>query len=169
MFYLEVLSDQTISLLTVSDNTFFFKNLNFPLYHYLTPQRYAVDLLSRPHRFSLLLSPQSPVVSVGFARFHPNLVVGGTYSGQIVLWDNRSHRRTPVQRTPLSAAAHTVRLEPSIGTSQVFVVCHLIFLVYNILCLSMYLSTTLHATSHEASTRIYTGSGKPYDITKKYC
>ncbi|MEQ2190027.1 Cytoplasmic dynein 1 intermediate chain 1 [Goodea atripinnis] len=49
----------------------------------------------------------SPVVSVGFAKFHPNLVVGGTYSGQIVLWDNRSHRRTPVQRTPLSAAAHT--------------------------------------------------------------
>uniref|UniRef100_A0A673HQE5 Dynein cytoplasmic 1 intermediate chain 1 n=1 Tax=Sinocyclocheilus rhinocerous TaxID=307959 RepID=A0A673HQE5_9TELE len=48
-----------------------------------------------------------PVVSVGFARFHPNLLVGGTYSGQIVLWDNRSHRRTPVQRTPLSAAAHT--------------------------------------------------------------
>lgn len=51
---------------------------------------------------------QSSVMSVCFARFHPNLVVGGTYSGQIVLWDNRSHRRTPVQRTPLSAAAHTV-------------------------------------------------------------
>ncbi|KAL2080272.1 hypothetical protein ACEWY4_024065 [Coilia grayii] len=50
---------------------------------------------------------ESPVVSVGFARFHPNLLVGGTYSGQIVLWDNRSHRRTPVQRTPLSASAHT--------------------------------------------------------------
>uniref|UniRef100_A0A6Q2XJM9 Dynein cytoplasmic 1 intermediate chain 1 n=1 Tax=Esox lucius TaxID=8010 RepID=A0A6Q2XJM9_ESOLU len=50
---------------------------------------------------------QSPVMSVGFAQFHPNLVVGGTYSGQIVLWDNRSHRRTPIQRTPLSAAAHT--------------------------------------------------------------
>ncbi|XP_075443413.1 cytoplasmic dynein 1 intermediate chain 1 isoform X4 [Ascaphus truei] len=50
---------------------------------------------------------QSSVMSVCFARFHPNLVIGGTYSGQIVLWDNRSHRRTPVQRTPLSAAAHT--------------------------------------------------------------
>ncbi|XP_053718349.1 cytoplasmic dynein 1 intermediate chain 1 isoform X2 [Synchiropus splendidus] len=50
---------------------------------------------------------QSSLVSVCFAKFHPNLVVGGTYSGQIVLWDNRSHRRTPVQRTPLSAAAHT--------------------------------------------------------------
>ncbi|KAM3865981.1 dynein, cytoplasmic 1, intermediate chain 2a-like [Diretmus argenteus] len=50
---------------------------------------------------------QSEVMSVGFARFHPNLVVGGTYSGQIVLWDNRSNKRTPVQRTPLSASAHT--------------------------------------------------------------
>nr|XP_020471887.1 cytoplasmic dynein 1 intermediate chain 2-like isoform X1 [Monopterus albus] len=50
---------------------------------------------------------QSEVMSVGFAKFHPNLVVGGTYSGQIVLWDNRSNKRTPVQRTPLSAAAHT--------------------------------------------------------------
>lgn len=62
-----------------------------------------------PENLFLLSFSQSPVVSVGFARFHPNLLVGGTYSGQIVLWDNRSHRRTPVQRTPLSAAAHTVR------------------------------------------------------------
>ncbi|XP_061879864.1 dynein, cytoplasmic 1, intermediate chain 2a-like isoform X1 [Entelurus aequoreus] len=50
---------------------------------------------------------QSEVMSASFAKFHPNLVVGGTYSGQIVLWDNRSNKRTPVQRTPLSAAAHT--------------------------------------------------------------
>uniref|UniRef100_A0AAY4ES03 Cytoplasmic dynein 1 intermediate chain 2 n=1 Tax=Denticeps clupeoides TaxID=299321 RepID=A0AAY4ES03_9TELE len=50
---------------------------------------------------------QSAVMSVAFAKFHPNMVVGGTYSGQIVLWDNRSNKRTPVQRTPLSAAAHT--------------------------------------------------------------
>nr|XP_005158176.1 cytoplasmic dynein 1 intermediate chain 1 isoform X3 [Danio rerio] len=50
---------------------------------------------------------QSSVMSVGFAQFHPNLVIGGTYSGQIAMWDNRSHRRTPVQRTPLSATAHT--------------------------------------------------------------
>ncbi|KAG1945149.1 cytoplasmic dynein 1 intermediate chain 2 isoform X4 [Pimephales promelas] len=50
---------------------------------------------------------QSAVMSAAFAQFHPNLVVGGTYSGQIVLWDNRSNKRTPVQRTPLSASAHT--------------------------------------------------------------
>ena len=52
---------------------------------------------------------QSSLVSVCFAKFHPNLIIGGTYSGQIVLWDNRSNKRTPVQRTPLSAVAHTVR------------------------------------------------------------
>ncbi|XP_051865312.1 cytoplasmic dynein 1 intermediate chain 2-like isoform X1 [Pristis pectinata] len=50
---------------------------------------------------------QSKVMSACFAQFHPNLMVGGTYSGQIVLWDNRSNKKTPVQRTPLSAAAHT--------------------------------------------------------------
>jgi len=50
---------------------------------------------------------QSPVMSCCFAKFHPNLIVGGTYSGQIVLWDNRSNKRTPVQRSPLSSAAHT--------------------------------------------------------------
>nr|CAG4647794.1 EOG090X03UT [Moina brachiata]SVE92931.1 EOG090X03UT [Moina brachiata] len=50
---------------------------------------------------------QSPVLSCCFARFHPNLILGGTYSGKIVLWDNRSPKRTPVQRSPLSAMAHT--------------------------------------------------------------
>ncbi|KAK7582123.1 hypothetical protein V9T40_013568 [Parthenolecanium corni] len=50
---------------------------------------------------------QSAVLSATFARFHPNYILGGTYSGQIVLWDNRVQKRTPVQRTPLSATAHT--------------------------------------------------------------
>jgi dynein intermediate chain len=46
-------------------------------------------------------------MSVAFAKFHPNLIIGGTYSGRIVLWDNRVNKRTPVQRSTLSAAAHT--------------------------------------------------------------
>lgn len=50
---------------------------------------------------------QSPITSATMATYHPNLIIGGTYSGQIVLWDTRSTKRTPVQRTPLSAAAHT--------------------------------------------------------------
>lgn len=53
---------------------------------------------------------QSAIMSSCFAEFHPNLIVGGTYSGQIVLWDNRVNKRTPIQRTPLSAAAHTVSI-----------------------------------------------------------
>ncbi|XP_044727285.1 cytoplasmic dynein 1 intermediate chain isoform X2 [Chrysoperla carnea] len=50
---------------------------------------------------------QSPVMCATFAKFHPNLILGGTYSGQIVLWDNRVQKRSPIQRTPLSAIAHT--------------------------------------------------------------
>lgn len=51
---------------------------------------------------------QSAVMSSCFAKFHPNLILGGTYSGQIVLWDNRVQKRTPIQRSPLNAQAHTV-------------------------------------------------------------
>lgn len=50
---------------------------------------------------------QSRVVSTAFAKFHPNLVLGGTYSGQVCLWDNRHNKKTPVQKSPLSTAAHT--------------------------------------------------------------
>ena len=42
---------------------------------------------------------QSQVMTAVFAKFHPNLILGGTYSGQIVLWDNRHNKRTPVQRS----------------------------------------------------------------------
>lgn len=63
---------------------------------------------------------QSAVLSTTFARFHPNLILGGTYSGQIVLWDNRVQKRTPIQRTPLSASAHTVSLTICIFFFSIF-------------------------------------------------
>ncbi|KAF7255963.1 hypothetical protein EG68_07231 [Paragonimus skrjabini miyazakii] len=50
---------------------------------------------------------QSPLTSATLSKFHPNIVIGGTYSGQIVLWDSRSNKRTPVQRSPLTSWAHT--------------------------------------------------------------
>lgn len=50
---------------------------------------------------------QSWVTSCVFSKFHPNIVLGGTYSGQIVVWDTRTNKRTPVQRTALSASSHT--------------------------------------------------------------
>ncbi len=49
---------------------------------------------------------QTDVLSVCFSPFHPNLIVGGTYSGQILIWDTRA-RALPVLKTPLSAAGHT--------------------------------------------------------------
>ena len=65
-------------------------------------------VLPSPSLFpSVLPLTQSPVMSVCFSQFHPNYVVGGTYSGQVVLWDTRSGKRTPVQRSLLSNTAHT--------------------------------------------------------------
>ena len=46
-------------------------------------------------------------MSVAYSKFHPSYIIGGTYSGQLVLWDTRSGKRTPVQRSPLSSSAHT--------------------------------------------------------------
>ncbi|CDW56245.1 dynein intermediate chain [Trichuris trichiura] len=50
---------------------------------------------------------QSRVLSLTWAKFHPNLLVGGTYSGQICLWDMRQSKRTPIQKSALSTSAHT--------------------------------------------------------------
>jgi len=61
------------------------------------------NTLQRPeYRFNC----QSPVMNAFFSKFSPTLVVGGTYSGQIVLWDTRA-RSTPVQHTPISSIGHT--------------------------------------------------------------
>jgi len=62
------------------------------------------NMLQRPES---VLQCQSPVLSTLFTKYHPNIVVGGTYSGQIVLWDRRALRKTPIQHTPLSSIGHT--------------------------------------------------------------
>lgn len=49
----------------------------------------------------------SKVTSVAWSKFHPHLLIGGTYSGQICVWDRRQAKKTPAQRSPLSANAHT--------------------------------------------------------------
>lgn len=71
---------------------------------------------------------QSPVMSTTFARFHPNLILGGTYSGQIVLWDNRVQKRTPIQRTPLSASAHTVSY-PIIILHNIYIYIYVVIII----------------------------------------
>ncbi|CAL1714970.1 unnamed protein product [Somion occarium] len=62
-----------------------------------------MHLLERPE---FIFHSQSDVLSVTFSPFHSNLVFGGTYSGQILLWDTRS-KHLPVLKTPLSASGHT--------------------------------------------------------------
>ncbi|RIA97919.1 WD40-repeat-containing domain protein [Glomus cerebriforme] len=62
-----------------------------------------LKLLERPE---FVFHSQSDVLTTMFSEFHPTLVIGGTYSGQIVLWDNRS-KSLPVLKTPLSASGHT--------------------------------------------------------------
>ncbi|MCJ1474440.1 hypothetical protein MMC13_003098, partial [Lambiella insularis] len=52
----------------------------------------------------------SDILTAKFSPFHPCLIVGGSYSGQVLLWDTRSRSSLPVQRTPLtgaSAGGHT--------------------------------------------------------------
>lgn len=51
----------------------------------------------------------SDILTAKFSPFHPNLIVGGSYSGQVLLWDTRSSRAgggAPVQKTPLTGSGH---------------------------------------------------------------
>lgn len=49
---------------------------------------------------------QSPLMTARFHDFSPNLLVGASYSGQVVLWDMRA-KSEPVQRAPISSEGHT--------------------------------------------------------------
>ncbi|CEL08288.1 Putative Cytoplasmic dynein 1 intermediate chain 2 [Aspergillus calidoustus] len=52
----------------------------------------------------------SDILTAKFSPFHPNIIVGGSYSGQVLLWDTRSSRAgggAPVQKTTLTGAGHT--------------------------------------------------------------
>ncbi|KAJ1544789.1 hypothetical protein HK405_008384, partial [Cladochytrium tenue] len=62
--------------------------------------------LHLPDRPEFIFHSQSDVTTAIFSEFHPNLVIGGTYSGQILIWDTRA-KNLPVLKTPLSSAGHT--------------------------------------------------------------
>lgn len=49
---------------------------------------------------------KSNVLTASFMEYAPQLIVGGTYSGQILLWDMRA-KSMPVQCTPLSSTGHS--------------------------------------------------------------
>ncbi|KAI0139866.1 cytoplasmic dynein-like protein 1 intermediate chain 2 [Xylariaceae sp. FL1272] len=57
-------------------------------------------------RPEFLFHAQSDILTAKFSPFHPNLVIGGTYSGQVLLWDTRA-KMAPVQKTPLTGSGHS--------------------------------------------------------------
>ncbi|KAJ0411002.1 hypothetical protein ATCC90586_007156 [Pythium insidiosum] len=64
---------------------------------------WSTALPTRPeYRFTC----HSQVTSACFNPFDRNLIFGGTYSGQIVVWDTRA-KSAPVQKTSLSSGSHT--------------------------------------------------------------
>lgn len=75
-----------------------------------------LHLVERPE---FVFHAQSDVLSVSFSPFHPNLIFGGTYSGQILLWDTRA-KHLPTLKTPLSATGHTypVYAMQTVGTQN---------------------------------------------------
>lgn len=60
-----------------------------------------------PSRPEYLFHASSDVLTAKFSPFHPSLVVGGCYSGQVLVWDTRSKSPTAVQKTPLTGQGHT--------------------------------------------------------------
>lgn len=62
-----------------------------------------LHLTDRPE---FIFHSQSDVLSVSFSSYHPNIICGGTYAGQILLWDTRA-KHLPVAKTPLAAGGHT--------------------------------------------------------------
>ncbi|OTA52548.1 WD40 repeat-like protein [Hypoxylon sp. EC38] len=57
-------------------------------------------------RPEFLFHAQSDILTAKFSPFHPNLIIGGTYSGQVLLWDTRA-KSAPVQKTPLTGSGHS--------------------------------------------------------------
>ncbi|RCI14951.1 hypothetical protein L249_6764 [Ophiocordyceps polyrhachis-furcata BCC 54312] len=52
-----------------------------------------------------VFTAQSDILAAKFSPYHPNLIVGGSYSGQVLLWDTRA-KSAPVQKTPLTGFGH---------------------------------------------------------------
>ncbi|EDN06125.1 hypothetical protein HCAG_02728 [Histoplasma mississippiense (nom. inval.)] len=70
-------------------------------------QVWNLHLHSRPE---YVFHSMSDILTAKFSPFHPNLIVGGSYSGQVLLWDTRSSRAgggAPIQKTPLTGSGHT--------------------------------------------------------------
>ena len=66
-------------------------------------QIWNLHLQSRPE---YTFHSTSDVLTARFSPFHPSLILGGTYTGQVLLWDTRARSSpNPVLKTPLTGAS----------------------------------------------------------------
>lgn len=73
-----------------------------------------------PSRPEYVFNASSDILTARFSPFHPNLVIGGCYSGQVCIWDTRSNHRNgqPERRTPPSGpGAHLGHTHPIFSLS----------------------------------------------------
>jgi len=77
-----------------------------------------------PSRPEYTFTANSDILCARFSPYHPNIVLGGTYSGQVCLWDmrQRTHDGAPTQRTPLAGErgghAHPIYSLSVVGTQN---------------------------------------------------
>jgi len=80
-----------------------------------------VHMASRPE---YTFTATSDLLCAQFSPYHPNIVLGGTYSGQVCMWDirQRSNDGAPVQKTPLAGDrgghAHPIYSLSVVGTQN---------------------------------------------------
>eukprot|EP00939_MAST-03C_sp_MAST-3C-sp1_P000470 g470.t1 len=75
--------------------------------------------LHRHSKPEFVFTSPSPLMAAKFHPFSPNLIVGGTFSGQVLLFDKRQKRHA-VQRTPISEEGHShpIRSLSVVGSSN---------------------------------------------------
>jgi len=62
---------------------------------------------------------ESELTSLCFSPFHPNLLIGGSYSGQIVMWDTRAKSHPVLKSWPTKGGhSHPVYCLQTVGTQQ---------------------------------------------------
>ncbi|KAK6336426.1 hypothetical protein TWF696_001981 [Orbilia brochopaga] len=66
-------------------------------------QVWNLHLHDRPE---YIFHAQSDVLTARFSPYHPNLIVGGAYSGQVLIWDTRAKAQS-VLRSPLTGSGHS--------------------------------------------------------------
>ena len=75
-----------------------------------------MHLHSRPE---YVFHAASDVLTARFSPFHPSLILGGSYGGQVLVWDTRSKSPLPVQKTPLTGASSGGHTHPIYAISVI--------------------------------------------------